>query len=405
MRPIVIIGGGHAAFACINSLVQRGMGAQITLISAEPDLPYRRPPLSKEYLSGQMQAAQLLQRPDSWYEKAGIETRLGQPVEALEVEARQVALADGSRLPYQQLVLATGARARTLPASISGEFTNLYTLRNRADADALREQLRPKARLLVVGGGFLGLEAAAAARAQGMPVQLIEADSRILARVAAAPTANYFHTLHRDNGVEIHTGVTLAALHGSGQQARQAQLDDGRQLPFDILLACIGADPVAGLAANAGLEIENGILVDGHCRTSNPDIYAAGDCTAWRWRGQLVRLESVQNAQAQGGVVAANLAGEASLYQPAPWFWSNQYRARLQIAGLNTGYTQAIPRHEQEENALSVWYYRDNELIAVDAINTPKTYAVARRLLSSAQSPSPASVAALSLEEMEQLNS
>lgn len=399
MRPIVIVGGGHAAFACLNGLVQRGLGARATLICAEPDLPYRRPPLSKEYLSGGMEAGQLLQRPADWYREAGVETRLGCRVEALDTGAREVCLADGGRVEYQQLVLATGAAARPLPESLAGGFTNLRVLRDRADADALRDLLQPGARLLVVGGGFLGLEVAASASALGLAVHVIEAGERILARVAAPPTADYFRALHRGHGVEIHEGAALAALHGDGACAREAELGDGRRLDFDVLLVSIGADPVTGLAAEAGLAVEDGIVVDARCRTSDPAIYAAGDCSVWRWRDAWVRLESVQNAQAQGEVVAAGLAGEGEDYQPAPWFWSNQYRARLQIAGLNTGYTQAVPRPEGDD-ALSVWYYREEALLAVDAINAPKTYAVARRLIAAGRSPDRARVASLSPEEL-----
>ena len=383
MRPIVIAGGGHAAFACLNALVQQGLGAQTRLISAEPDLPYRRPPLSKEYLSGRMEMPQLLQRPADWYAGAQVETRLGQPIESVDAGTRQVVLADGERIDYQQLVLATGAKARQLPAKLSKPFTNLHTLRDRADADRLRECLQPGKRLLVIGGGYLGLEVAASANGAGLSVALIEAESRILARVAAAPTAEYFRALHEARGVEIFTGAALAALHGDGERAQEAELADGRRLPFDVLLISIGADPNVDLAESAGLKLGNGIVVNQHCRTSDPHIYACGDCTAFQWRGQSVRLEAVQNAQAQGEVVAANLAGKPQTYKPAPWFWSNQYNAKLQIAGLNTGYTRADRRPEPGDNALSVWYYRDEELLAVDAINAPKVFVAARKVLES----------------------
>ena len=381
MRPIVIAGGGHAAFACLNALVQQGLGARTMLISAEPDLPYRRPPLSKEYLSGKMETPQLLQRPADWYAGAKVETRLGQSVASVDADNRKVILEDGSRIDYQQLVLATGAKAKQLPAKLAGKFTNLHTLRDRADADRLRECLQPGKRLLVIGGGYLGLEVAASANDAGLSVALIEAESRILARVAAEPTAEYFRALHEARGVEIFTQAALAALHGDGEQAEEAELADGQRLPFDVLLISIGADPATDLAESAGLKLGNGIAVNQHCRTSDPNIYACGDCTSFQWRGQTVRLEAVQNAQAQGEVVAANLAGQAKTYQPAPWFWSNQYNAKLQIAGLNTGYTRAEAHPEPGDNALSVWYYRDEELLAVDAINAPKVFVAARKIL------------------------
>ena len=383
MRPIVIAGGGHAAFACLNALVQQGLGAQTMLISAEPDLPYRRPPLSKEYLSGKMETPQLLQRPADWYAGAKVETRLGSRVCSVDPKIRQIMLADGERINYEQLVLATGASPKQLPAKLAGKFTNLHTLRDRADADRLRECLQTAKRLLVIGGGYLGLEVAAAANGMGLSVALIEAENRILARVAAEPTAEYFHALHEANGVEIFTGTALTALHGNGEQAEEAELADGRRLPFDVLLISIGAHPAVDLAESAGLKLDNGIVINEHCRTSDPQIYACGDCTAFQWRGQSVRLEAVQNAQAQGEVAAANLAGEEKTYQPAPWFWSNQYNARLQIAGLNTGCTRAEARQEPGDNALSVWYYRGEELLAVDAINAPKVFVAARKRLES----------------------
>jgi 3-phenylpropionate/trans-cinnamate dioxygenase ferredoxin reductase subunit len=379
--PVVLVGGGHAAAAFVNSVRRAGYDGPLVLISEEPVLPYHRPPLSKKYLSDALSVEQILIRAAAWYDEQKVSLRLGMRVLRIDRAARRVQLADGSAVGYSQLVLLTGARPRRLPADIGGELHGVLVMRSLADADALAPQLVAGRRLLVIGGGYIGLEAAAVAATKGLQVTLLEAAPRILQRVAAPATADYFRALHRARGVDIREGVALRRLMAEGERVCGAELQDGQKIVADVVLVGIGVHPDVELAEACGLAIDNGIAVDEFCRSSDPAILAAGDCCSFPCRGRRIRLESVQNANDQAAVAAHTVAAKAAAYAALPWFWSDQYDTKLQIAGLNQGYDDAIARPGKTERSLSVWYYQGDSLLAVDAINDAAAYVTAKKVL------------------------
>jgi 3-phenylpropionate/trans-cinnamate dioxygenase ferredoxin reductase subunit len=379
--PVVLVGGGHAAAAFVNSVRRAGYEGPLMLISDEPVLPYHRPPLSKKYLSESLPVEQILIRAAAWYDEQKVTLRLGMRVARIDREARRVELADGSTQDYAQLVLMTGARPRRLPADIGGDLQGVLLMRCMADADAMAPHLVAARRLLVVGGGYIGLEAAAVAASKGLQVTLIEAAPRILQRVAAPATADYFRALHRSHGVDVREGVALRHLLADGARVCGAELQDGQRIDADVVLVGIGVHPNVELAEAAGLAVDNGIVVDEFCRTADAHILAAGDCCSFPFRGRRIRLESVQNANDQAAVAAHAVAGKAMPYAALPWFWSDQYDTKLQIAGLNQGYDDAIPRSGKSERSHSVWYYQGDTLLAVDAINDAAAFVTAKKLL------------------------
>lgn len=379
--PIILVGAGQASASCAAKLRTLGYGGKLTIVGEEPAAPYQRPPLSKKYVSGELAVERLFIRPLSWYAEQEIELRLDSRAVALDPAAHQLTLADGSRLPYSKLLLATGSTPRTLPAEIGGRLGNVFTIRSLADADAIAPALKPGARLLVIGGGYIGLEAAAVAAQKGLTVTVIEMADRILQRVAAAPTSDFFRTLHQSHGVTIRESTGLAELTGTDNRLTAARLKDGTIIPADIAIVGIGIIPNDALARDAGLAVEGGILVDGQCRTSDPDIFAAGDCATFAWRGARTRLESVQNAIDQGEHAAACLLGPTPDYDPKPWFWSDQYDVKLQIAGLNRGYDSTVLRPGKRPLSQSIWYFRDDSLIAIDAMNDALAYALGKKML------------------------
>ena len=379
--PVVLVGGGHAAAAFVNSVRRAGYEGPLTLISDEPVLPYHRPPLSKKYLSDALPVEQILIRAAAWYDEQKVTLRLDTRVTRIHRDARRIELADGSQVDYAQLVLLTGARPRRLPADIGGDLQGVLLMRCLADADAMAPQLVAGRRLLVVGGGYIGLEAAAVAASKGLQVTLIEAAPRILQRVAAPATADYFRALHRSHGVDLREGVALRRLLADGARVCGAELQDGQRIEADGVLVGIGVHPNVELAEACGLAVDNGIVVDEFCRTADPHILAAGDCCSFPFRGRRIRLESVQNANDQAAVAAHVVAGKAMPYAALPWFWSDQYDTKLQIAGLNQGYDDAIPRAGKSERSLSVWYYQGDTLLAVDAINDAAAFVTAKKLL------------------------
>lgn len=389
MGDVVIIGGGQAAASCAAKLRALGHGDAITILAAETTLPYQRPPLSKKYVAGEMAVERLLIRPADWYAAQKVTVVRGVGVTAIDPAARKVTRADGQALAYDQLVLATGARPRLLPESIGGHLPGLLSMRDLADADRLAPDLKPGKRLLVIGGGYIGLEAAAVAATKGLSVTVIEAAPRILQRVAAEPTSDYFRALHQRHGVEIREGVTLKRLLERDGRVAGAELGDGAILDADLVLVGIGIHPNDDLARAAGLAVDGGILVDGQCRTSDPQIFAAGDCTSLLWQSDRIRLESVQNAIDQGEHVAKVILGETAAYRPYPWFWSDQYDVKLQIAGLNRGYDAVVVRPGARPGSQSIWYYRGGQMIAVDAMNDALTYSIAKKVLETGRSIPP----------------
>lgn len=390
-EPVVVIGAGQAGFSVSAKLRDLGHAGQVTLVGDEASPPYQRPPLSKAYLLGEMTEERLYFRPRSFYEERSIGLRLGTHAEHIDRAAREVRLSDGTSLPYARLVLATGSRPRRLPPALGGDLGGVYAVRNLSDIDAVKSEFGAGRHVLVVGGGYIGLEAAAVASKLGLRVTVVEAAPRILQRVAATETSDYFRRLHRGHGIDLREGVGLEGLLGAGRVGG-ARLTDGAELEVDFVLAGIGIHPNTELAEQAGLEIDNGIKVDEYCRTSDPAILAAGDCASFPWRGMRVRLESVGNAIEQAEAAARVIMGEPQLYTARPWFWSDQFDVKLQIAGLSFGHDRVAIR-KGEGASVSFWYYRGEELLAVDAMNDSRAYMIAKRLIEAGKSPAPELVA------------
>lgn len=388
MAGIVVIGAGQAGSSLVARLRALGYDGGITLIGEEPVPPYQRPPLSKGYLLGKMELARLFLRPEAYYGDNDITLRMGAPVTRIDAAAKTVWLGDEA-IPYDQLALTTGAEPRKLPAAIGGDLAGVYAVRRLSDIDAMAAEFTEGRRVLIVGGGYIGLEAAAVAAQKGLKVTLIEATPRILGRVAAVETADFMRTLHASHGVTIREGVGFTRLLGEGR-VTGADLADGSTLEVDFVIAGIGITPAGGLAESAGLTMENGISVNDHGRTSDPAIWAAGDCASFVYRGARIRLESVQNAIDQAEAVAANMLDANRAYVPMPWFWSDQFDVKLQIAGLNTGYDRIVTR--RSGNACSHWYFCADRFLAVDAMNDPRAYMVGKRLLEHGKSPDPAAL-------------
>lgn len=390
MPHVVVIGAGQAGSSLVAKLRSAGFDGQITLIGEETVPPYQRPPLSKAYLLGEMEKERLFLRPESYYADNAITLKLGQPVTAIDPAEKTVTVGDET-LGYDQLALTTGSIPRRLPASIGGDLGGVFTVRSLADVDAMAPEVAQGRRVLIVGGGYIGLEAAAVCAKRGMQVTLVEMADRILQRVASPQTSDYFRALHAAHGVDIREGVGLTRLTGEGRVSG-AVLSDGSELALDMVIVGVGIVPATGPAEMAGVDLENGIKTDAHGRTSDPAIWAAGDCASFPYKGARIRLESVQNAIDQAECVALNIMGAGKDYLPEPWFWSDQYDTKLQIAGLNTGYDDIVTR-KADDGALSFWYYKGDQFLAVDAINDPRGYMVGKRLLSMGKSPVKSAVA------------
>jgi 3-phenylpropionate/trans-cinnamate dioxygenase ferredoxin reductase subunit len=378
---LVIVGAGQAGFALAAKLRSLKDDRAITILGAEDVYPYQRPPLSKKYLLGEMEFDRLTFRPESWYAENSVEIRLSAYVEEIDRPNRRVRLQDGSWIDYHTLALTTGALPRRLPAAIGGDLDGVYVMRNKRDADVLADEMRPGRRLLVIGGGYIGLEAAAVARRLGVEVTVIEMADRILSRVAAAETAEVIRTIHLQHGVSIRERTGLTRLLGKDGKVCGSELSDGSVIEVDFVIVGIGVTPGDRLAQESGLDVGNGVVVDTFGRTSDPSIVAAGDCTLLPWKGIQVRLESVQNAVDQAEAIAAVLAGGTAPYEPKPWFWSDQYDVKLQIAGYNLGYDETIVRPGMREGSVSIWYFRQGCFVAVDAINDAKAYVTGKKLL------------------------
>lgn len=395
-RRVVIVGAGQAGCALAFRLRDNGHRGPITLIGAEPWPPYQRPPLSKKYLTGELERDRLFLKPAAAYAESEIALRLGRQVARIDRAAKRVLLDDGEGegIGYDTLILATGGSPRQ-PEGVGDPLpANVFTLRGIDDADRMRECLVAGRRLLVVGGGYIGLELAAVARRRGLAVTLIEQAPRILGRVACAETAGYFRDLHSANGVNIREGVFIAGFGGAAGRPASVVLADGGEIGFDVAVFGIGLIPNEALARAAGLSCDGGICVDGWGRTDDPDIRAAGDCARLPFDGQSIRLESVHNAIAQAEHIADDLARpRGPAYAPLPWFWSDQYDAKLQIAGLNLGYTQVVPRPGAKPGSLANWYFRDGVMIACDAMNDARSFMLAKRWLAGPRRPTPAMIA------------
>lgn len=383
---VVIVGAGQAGAALAARLRVLGHQGEIVMLGDELAPPYQRPPLSKAYLLGEMEEDRLwLRGPEFWAENE-VDLRLGQAVSAIDPVAKTVTVG-GEALTYDHLALTTGSTPRRLPATIGGALEGVYTVRTLADVDAMRAEFTAGRKVIIVGGGYIGLEAAAVAAKLGLDVTVLEMAPRILQRVASPETSDYVRAMHQSHGVKVLETTGLDRLVGD-DRVEGALLKDGRTLPADFVIVGVGITPNTQLAETAGLVLDNGIATDELGRTSDSAIWSAGDCASFPWRGGRIRLESVGNAIDQAEAVAANILGAGEAYQAKPWFWSDQYDLKLQIAGLNTGYDRIVTRKSEGE-AVSFWYYRGEDLLAVDAMNDSRAYMVGKRLIEMGKSPAP----------------
>jgi 3-phenylpropionate/trans-cinnamate dioxygenase ferredoxin reductase component len=383
-EQIVIAGGGQAAVQTADTLRRKGFAGKLTVVGEEPWLPYQRPPLSKKYLGGSLERERLLIRPAQFFAEHNISALLGRRVTDVARAARHVRLDDGTVLPYDALVIATGSRPRRLLAP-GGELAGVHYLRSIADADCIRSAFSPGGRLIVIGGGYIGLEVAATARELGMEVTVLEMAARVMSRVTCPEVSAFYEAEHARHGVNIRCNESVRALHGDAGSGRvRAVLTEaGGEYPADVVIVGVGVAPADELARAAGLECENGVVTDAHCRTADEAIYAAGDCASHlnRQYGRHLRLESVDNAFEQGTTVALNLLGTATPHDKVPWFWSDQFDLKLIIVGVAHGYDTVIVRGTPATRTFSACYLRDGELIAIDTVNAPKDQMAARKLI------------------------
>jgi 3-phenylpropionate/trans-cinnamate dioxygenase ferredoxin reductase component len=375
---IVIVGAGQAAAQLVQSLRQGGYKEPIRMIGDEPYAPYQRPPLSKKFLTERPPAETLYFRPESFWRDQGVTPEYGVAVAAIDRAGKRVTHAGGDA-HYDTLFLATGTRARAIPLP-GADLSGVFSLRRIDDVRALRAPLDAARRVVIVGGGYIGLEVAAVARGEGREVIVLEAEDRVMKRVTSPVISHFIQDFHRGRGVEIRLGARLAAIEGDGKVA-QVKLADGTALPADLVLLAVGAKPNDDIAAAAGIACEDGIVVDDHGLTSDPAVYAAGDCTRFPSRryGRKLRLECVQNAIDQAKAVAAAILGKPQAYDPVPWFWSDQYELKLQMAGLSDGYDEATTVGDVASARFSVEYRKAGKLIAVDAVNDGRAYMSGRK--------------------------
>jgi 3-phenylpropionate/trans-cinnamate dioxygenase ferredoxin reductase subunit len=380
-ETVVIVGAGHAGAELVATLRQNSYSGRIILIGEEPELPYRRPPLSKTYLSGDASRDSLLIRSAAAYEKLQVECWTGVQVCAIDRQHHSVMLSDGREQVYHKLVLATGGRARKLD-DLGAQKPNVHYIRTLADIERLKLDFAVGKRLLVIGGGYIGLEAASVGIKGGLQVTVLEAAPRVLARVAAPEISAFYERAHRARGVDLRTGVSVQAFHGD-QQVESVLLSDGSELPVDLIIVGIGILPNDELARQAGLEVDNGIVVNAYAQTVDPDIFAVGDC-AEHVNGFLrrhIRIESVPSAQEQARTAAHTICGKDMPHTAVPWFWSDQFDLKLQMVGLSQGYDQLVLRGDVASESFCAFYLRNGVVLSVDAVNRPQDFMIAKRLV------------------------
>lgn len=389
MQRIVVVGAGHASGQLLDSLRRGGSQARITLVGEESWLPYQRPPLSKKFLSGELSADRLAFRPASFYEKHEIHPRLSCRAVSLDRDAQTVSLSDGETLDYDLLALTTGARVRELSVPGTG-LAGVHYLRGIDDAMGLQADWEGRDNVCVIGGGFVGLEVAASARRLGKNVTVVEVMDRLMARAVSPAMSDYFLGLHTRHGARVICSTGVSDIAGANGRVRGVCLSDGREIPADVVVVGIGVLPNQELASEAGLACDNGIIVDEYACTSDPKIVSAGDCTNHpnSLLGRRLRLESVHNALEQAKSAAASLLGEKLTYAQVPWFWSDQYSSKLQMVGLSEGFDKAVQRGNPGADKFSLFYYRDEALIAIDSVNCPGDHMVGKKLLAAGVSPS-----------------
>jgi 3-phenylpropionate/trans-cinnamate dioxygenase ferredoxin reductase subunit len=379
---VLIVGGGHAGAAAAIALRQEAFAGTIAIVSAEPELPYERPPLSKEYLSGAKPFERLLIRPAPFWPDRAIDLHLGEAVVAIDAAAHAVRTDAGRTIGYGELIWATGGAPRRLTCD-GHDLHGVHAVRTRADVDRLLHELRDARQVVVVGGGYIGLEAAAALTAFGKSVTLVEALDRVLARVAGAPLSRFYEAEHRARGVRILLGATVACIEGD-ERVRGVRLADGTLLPAEVVIVGIGIVPAVAPLAAAGADVGDGVRVDARCRTSLRHVHAIGDCAAHASRfadGATIRLESVQNANDQATTAARDIVGRGADYDAVPWFWSNQYDLKLQTVGVSAGFEEAVVRGVPAERRFSIVYLRGGRVVAIDAVNATKEYVQGRALV------------------------
>ena len=381
---VVIVGGGHAGGQAAIALRQGGYAGSIALISAEPEAPYERPPLSKGYLAGEKTFERLLLRAESFWSEREIALWLGRVVVAVDPEARAVTLADGETLGYGRLIWAAGGEPRRLTC-VGHDLRGVHAVRNRADVDRMIAELPAVDQVVVIGGGYIGLEAAAVLTKLGKRVVLLEALDRVLARVAGEALSRFYEAEHRAHGVDLRLGAKVERLEGAEGGVSGVRLADGAWIPGQMVVVGIGIEPAVGPLLAAGAEGGNGVAVDAWCRTSLPGVFAIGDCALHANRyanGAQIRLESVQNANDQAAVAATVIrAGEGAPYDAVPWFWSDQYDLKLQTVGLSIGHDRAVLRGDPASRSFSVIYLREGRVVALDCVNAVKDYVQGRKLV------------------------
>lgn len=385
--PIIVVGAGQAGLQVVESLRRGGYEGPLVLIGNEQSLPYQRPPLSKQYMSENMSDERLLFRPADYYAKKHVELLLGAQVSHIDTQARTV-IVDGQTRDYAKLALTTGASVRRIPVP-GAELDGVCYLRSVADAHYIRTKLTTgPQRVVAIGGGFIGLEIAASARELGQSVTVIEAQDRLMARVVAPLVSDYCLNLHRSHGVEVLLNAAVAHIDSAADGSLAVVLADERSIPADLIIVGIGSVPHSELAEAAGLNCDNGIVVDEFAQTSDPNVVAAGDCTMHKNARLDVchRLESVQNAVDQAKIAAASLLGNPKPYEQIPWFWSDQFEAKLQMVGTSAGFDRTVLRGSLPDGEFSVFYFHNDALIGVDSINRPSDHVVSRKLLAAGTS-------------------
>ena len=386
MSGVVIIGAGHAAGQAAASLRQAKYDGDITIVGDEAHIPYQRPPLSKAYLKGEQTADKVYLRADSFYADRDITMKLSTTATAIDTAAKTVALSTGETLSYDHLLISTGSRPRKL--SIEGsDLPGIHYLRTMDDVDGLREGMRPDANLVIVGGGYIGLEVAAVGRELGLNVHVLEMEERILQRVTTSEMSAYYHQLHEGRGVHIHTSTAVTGFAGDGKV--EAVICGDQRFAADLVIVGIGIIANTELAEAAGIHCDNGIVVDEHCRTSDPFVYAAGDCTNHPnpLLERRLRLESVPNAMDQARVSTANMLGDEKTYAAIPWFWSDQYELKLQMVGFSADGDSQVLRGDMASNQFAVFYLKDGLVVAADAVNSPKEFMLCKQLVGKLADP------------------
>lgn len=386
---VLIVGAGHGGAQAALMLRQQKFEGTIALLGDEPEPPYERPPLSKEYFSGEKAFERILIRPHAFWGERNIDLLLNRRVTGVDAAAHEVMLADGSKLGYGKLIWATGGSPRRL-ACEGHDLKGVHAVRTRADVDAMLDELQQTEKVVVIGGGYIGLEAAAVLSKFGKSVTVLEALDRVLARVAGEPLSRFYEAEHRAHGVDVRLGVMVDCITEKDARVTGVRLADGHIIPADMVIVGIGIIPAVEPLLAAGAAGGNGVDVDELCRTSLPDVYAIGDCAMHANRfadGARIRLESVQNANDQATVVAKAITGHPAPYEAVPWFWSNQYDLRLQTVGLSTGFDEALVRGDPANRSFSVVYLKQGRVIALDCVNATKDYVQGRALVTGGLAP------------------